>query len=63
MQADEASNELSQRMTHRKRSLDSNMDNSRTGGSKSIDYQQPSQGEISNIIIEEGMKPEKTIVA
>ena len=43
--------------------MDSNMDNSRTGGSKSIDYQQPSQGEISNIIIEEGMKPEKTIVA
>lgn len=38
------------------------MDNSRTGGSKSIDLQH-SQGEISNIIIEEGMKPEKTIVA
>lgn len=62
MQADEVSNELPQRFNHRKQSLDSNMDNSRTGGSKSIDLQH-SQGEISNIIIEEGMKPEKTIVA
>ena len=38
MQADEANNELGGKFGFRKQSVDSVMDNSGTGGSKSIDY-------------------------